>query len=85
MNFYRTPIVDTSALTLVAGTGDPAGTAAFIDQDILRFRPRATFRTGFKFALDRGVYAIRPNFAEYPPGTIATPGTLGCVVVLSVD
>jgi len=85
VTFGRTPIIDDSVLTLVAGIGDAAGTAAFIDQEILRFRPRAAFSTTFKFRIEKGVFAIRPNFAEYPPGTLATPGTLGCVVLLSVD
>jgi len=85
VGFYRAPIEDESGLTVVAGTGDAAGTAYFVDQEIKRFRPRASFRTALKFALDKSVYAIRPNFAEYPPATIATPGTLGCVVLLSVD
>lgn len=85
VTFGRAPIEDESTLTVVAGTGDAAGTSGFIDQELWRFRPRASFRTTLRFKLAKGVYAIRPNFAEYPPATIATPGTLGCVVVLSVD
>lgn len=85
VNWFRWSFADDDTPAVIAGTGDATGTAIFVDQELFRFRPRAAFSTMVKVMLDKNFYKIRVNFAEYPPGTLATPGVAGCVVLLSGD
>lgn len=82
----RITIENVGTLTIVGNNGDGSGTTSAVDQTLKRMTPRAIMSEEYAFVINKRVYAIRFNFAEYV-NILApdAPGTLGAVVILSSE
>ncbi len=64
-------------------TKSPTGTSSVVDEFQKNFYGRAAFSEEYALVIAKRFYAFRVNFFEVT--TPLTPGTLGCIVILSTE
>ncbi len=81
---WRRATLDNVGSLTVKAVAPLIGTVSMVDQAIKEWQPNSPVATSFSVVMGKSFFAIRFSFAEYPPATLNTPGTLSAFAVVSV-